>query len=141
MELKIFVSGFTEQEFNQFIKSNITYKVNNLENGDIYVWFKSPNKLGNDPMEAIETLDKMTKQAQNEIITHKLDIINSDIKLADLKEKQSAYSPNQKEWNECEARINVEINAIKMAEETIGDRKRQVLAIESQAQSILASPK
>ena len=123
MELKIFSVGFDVNEFNKFCNENIVYKMHFLNDGGIYVMWKPANKIGRTPIEEIEELDRLVKQAESEIVAHEIDKSNAESKIADLKEEINKFHTNQNEWKKLDAEIKVKETNVKMANETIAERQ------------------
>src|SRR4051812_37573948 len=99
MDLKIFLaSAIDEKEFNDFCANNIIYRTASLANGDIHVFYKDPKKVGNSPMEMIEALDKLIKQAEHEVMASQFNIRHTNFLLAEAEGKLAEADPNSKEW-------------------------------------------
>lgn len=126
MDIKIFSVGFAEADFNTFCAKNIIYKTQILNDGTAVVFYKSPDKVGNNAIEDLEQLDRLTKQAQNEALAEELNLKGEEEKLANLKEKIAGLRTNDKEWDMVTARINECERQILMSKDTIAERTAQV---------------
>lgn len=121
MELKIFKKGFTEKEFNDFCKVSIVYKMQFLDCGDIYVFWKSPEKAGMDTIEILEQIDRLIKAAETEVIAHTIEQQKCEGILADTQEKMTFLHTNQDEWKKLDkscAELKVQIASSKHTIET-----------------------
>ena len=137
MDIKIFAAGFTEKEFNDFCQKNIVYKYHFNPDGSAFVMWKAANRLGNLPIELIDMLDRLVKQAETERNGALLDIQNITLELADLRTEQAKFGPNEKEWKAIDSRVaSLEVR-VKMAQETIVERNRQIDTFKTKGQDIL----
>lgn len=151
MHIKIFTNGFTEQDFNDFQAHNIVYKFQFADNGDMYVFYKEPSLVGNLPIEDLEQIDRLCKQAANEMLAAKLDVAHNqesqaskNTELADAKEEISQYKTNQAQWGQLDAKIKkLEGELLQLQREekqstsTIDERQAQVVAFKAKAEEII----
>ena len=141
MDLKKFSPDATEQEINDFQSTHIIYKFQVIDDGGIYLFYKDPYKIGNEVMEEVEQIDRLAKQAQNEILAGELDITGNEQKLADLKEELSKLETNDKNWDQVDAKIKQIEREILQGKATVVERKIQVEAFRAKVESILKQPK
>ncbi len=136
MDLQIFKVGFEEKEFNEFCNNNIVYKWHVLETGAVFVFYKPTSQLGYRKVEEIETLDRLTKQAQDEILVHELEKEVSLEVIADTRAEMKKHKPTSQEFKKLEQIVLIKENAVLMADSTITERKRQISAYTSHLKSI-----
>ncbi len=137
MELKIFETGFSVDEFNEFINSNVVHKMHFLENGGIYVMWQAPNKLGFSPIEKVEALNGVVKKAEAEIMGAEVDRTTKSGQIADLKEQIADFHPNQDQYKNLDAEITQAERQIKMSDETIALRQITITDAKMKAQEVL----
>lgn len=126
MEIKIFKSGFTEAEFNDFIKYHIVYDKSCLPDGTVYLFFKNLNKIGSEPVQLVERVDGMVTKLQLDTLSNQIESENLSAQIADLKEKIGKFGPNQKEYKDLETTINGMETQIKMLAETAVFNNRKI---------------
>lgn len=139
MDLKIFSIGqFTEADYNKFCNENLTFSHQILSDGSIYVFYKNRSDIGYRSIDAIETIDKMTKQAQIEIITSNSEIDEANTLLKPLEEKLLTITEvSSQEYKQIKEEIDMKKRRILMAEDTIKDRTIKIDVFKKQVSNII----
>ncbi len=137
MDLKIFAVGFSEKEFNDFCDDNIVYKYHVLDSGAIYVFYKPANITGTKPIEHVETLDRIIKQADVEILSYEIELLEVETKVSDLKEKMSKVGEKEREYKDLEAQVKTHERQILMFKDSIKDKEIKKLNAETRVQDII----
>lgn len=143
MDLKIFVGGkFTEQDYNDFAKVNITGQHTVLPDGSIFVFYKPITDLGASKMDQIAEYDKLVRLAQVDIITETAKINEREQKISDIKEKMNKLDPSQGEHKTLSQELMVNENAILMSKDNLKNSNTAITAIKETAKDLTdAEPK
>lgn len=130
MDLKIFkIEDLTEEVFNNFCKENIIYKYNILENGSIYIFFKSANQLGHTKIEIVETIDRLIKQSENEIMATNIDKDAEVGILKELEAKIATLEDGDKEKGKLLNEVKNRELQVKMYADTILEKTKKIESI------------
>lgn len=140
MRLRIFETGFNVDDFNAFMNENIVSSSKSLENGSIHVWYKNVFEDGFQKIDKIEAIDKLIIQAESDIFINEIEKAGEETILKDKQELLARLNTNDKpEYDQVDAKINQLKIQIKMREDTIRERKTQIVTFKLLLQELLNS--
>lgn len=132
MDIKIFPAGFDVKEHNDFCNSNIIFQEKVTENGSVFVFYKSPEEIGAKAIDLIETLDKLVKQAETEILASSIDKGVFEAEIATFEKQKSQLHSNQDEWKKLDEAIKHKQFSIKMHDDTIANHTLKIEVIKAE---------
>ncbi len=138
MELKIFTPGFEAVEFNEFCRTHITFRTMSLDDGSVHVFYKDANKIGNQPIELIEKLDSLVKQAEIEIHASTLNLAHTQNLLDEARVKLEKADAKSKEWDRIDDEIKSYEKQVKLDNATISEREQQIVVFKADLPRLLA---
>lgn len=132
MRVKIFEAGFGEKEFEDFIKKSKVQEIKfNIDGaGRCIIFYKKIDEVGDEPISVLEKIDQLIRKNEDQILTHENEIVQSNMKLADVKEEISKTSPNEtKKWDDLQKQRLEHERQLLMSDFTIKENKRYILVL------------
>ena len=139
MKFKVFrKEEVTEEVINNFFSNNIIHKDQYLENGDIYVFYNEKNDLEMESMDKLERVQAVIMKAKQDIFDSKVGAQEEIAELEEVRKLIAESNPNKgKEWIDLQERRTRTERQIKMHQETVSTREKQLVQLNATYNTIL----